>query len=198
MFEPHPFPWGRLPTAPQPPSAPRRQAQVSAACQTRHHRDTFPFIFRFIYFFFFALTERRHGAGLQQQAVPAAARLQQGARPRLLLPEQPQPFAQRHGDSAHGGELPIPGSPFLPLPTRGPSETFRESTLSLRLPAAPPPPPRGQVGAAGAGRTSRAERSGRACPAMALRRSPPACRLRNAPGSRAWGAARRPCPLWCD
>lgn len=51
MFEPHPFPWGRQPTAPQPPSAPRRQAQVSAACQTRHHRDTFPFIFRFIYFF---------------------------------------------------------------------------------------------------------------------------------------------------
>lgn len=44
-----------------------------------------------------ALTERRHGAGLQQQAVLAAASLQQGARSRLLLPEQPQPSAQSHG-----------------------------------------------------------------------------------------------------
>lgn len=177
------------------PTAPLRTTTAGAGkrcvpnqAQPRH----LPLYFSFYLFFFFALTERRHGAGLQQQAVPAAARLQQGARPRLLLPEQPQPFAQRHGDSAHGGELPLPGSPFLPLPTRGPSETFRESTLSLRLPAAPPPPPRGQVGAAGAGRTSRAERSGRACPAMALRRSPPARRLRNAPWQQGLGGRKAP------
>lgn len=52
-----------------------------------------------------ALTERRHGAGLQQQAVLAAASLQQGARPRLLLPEQPQPFAQSHGSRGERGSL---------------------------------------------------------------------------------------------
>lgn len=42
-----------------------------------------------------ALTERGHRAGLEEQAVPAAARLQQDAalRPGLQPPEQPQPLA---------------------------------------------------------------------------------------------------------
>lgn len=48
------------------------------------------------------LTERGHRAGLEEQAVPAAARLQQDAAfPRgLQPPEQPQRLAQSHGRAA--------------------------------------------------------------------------------------------------
>lgn len=52
-----------------------------------------------------ALTERGHRAGLEEQAVPAAARLQQDAAfPRgLQPPEQPQRLAQSHRRAARRG-----------------------------------------------------------------------------------------------
>ena len=54
-----------------------------------------------------ALTERGHRAGLEEQAVPAAARLQQDAAfPRgLQPPEQPQRLAQSHGRAARRCDL---------------------------------------------------------------------------------------------
>lgn len=47
------------------------------------------------------LTQRGHCAGLEEQAVPAATRLQQDARStsRVQPRQQPQPFAERHGRS---------------------------------------------------------------------------------------------------
>ncbi|KAJ8797191.1 hypothetical protein J1605_017419 [Eschrichtius robustus] len=83
-----------------------------------------------------ALTERGHRAGLEEQAVPAAARLQQDAAlPRgLQPPEQPQPFAQSHGRAArrrgstrsrdfqefHFAPTPPPGTGSSPAPRRPP------------------------------------------------------------------------------
>lgn len=131
-----------------------------------------------------ALTERRHGAGLQQQAVLAAARLQQGARPRLLLPEQPQPFAQ-----SHGSRRPRAGRRRGPAGVGGAGAARRGAGGP---PAAPREPLR--TPDPGPGRFSRAGGpGGRPCPAAA-RRSPqqaPKC-LRGGGAQRRAKEAERP------
>lgn len=134
-----------------------------------------------------ALTERRHGAGLQQQAVLAAARLQQRARPRLLLPEQPQPFAQSHGSRCGGGrEGPGGGgggrASFSSGVRRGTREPPAAPRELLRA-AVPSPGFFSQRGGPG----------GRPCPAAA-RRSPPQASecLRGAVARRRAKEAERP------
>lgn len=72
-----------------------------------------------------ALTECGHGAGLEEQAVPAAARLQQDAAvPRgVQPPEQPQPFAQSH--ERGGRHRPEAAAATLPAPATSKSFTAR-------------------------------------------------------------------------
>lgn len=94
-----------------------------------------------------ALTERGHGAGLEEQAVPAASRLQQDAAlPRgVQPPEQPQPFAQRHGRRGASGPRArspprLPALPQVPGVSLCAGSRPRAGSSPASSPARPPAP----------------------------------------------------------
>lgn len=99
-----------------------------------------------------ALTQRGHRARFEEQAVPAAARLQQDAAPRVQSPEQPQPLAQGHG-----------ARPPAPAATR---RGFRARSSRRQGSSRRPAPPRRRPGQVrGAARAQRSPRgAARPCP----------------------------------
>lgn len=114
-----------------------------------------------------ALTQRGHRAGLEEQAVAAAARLQQhaalarGVQPR----QQPQPFAQGHGRAARRRRPLRNCGEFRFAPSSRPARLL-PGPLRGRLPARPRPCPPGAARAGeGARPGRRAPHSGRADPA---------------------------------